>query len=448
MLPRILITFDHIPIVGKVELQDKYNKFYWNDDIIDTYTDILNKYIFDKKFIKKEDFNKLSGKSTEKFILSSCMKASNPMESLPYYLKNSVDKVIKVSNAFCKMYEMCFLDDIDQVIKNHSIEEKKLNIMFLAEAPGQFVLAMIYYIGNHYPNMLDENLLEYNCTTLPIDEELALKDIYSIIANNLDKWFFMDHTRSEDTIEMIKKFGRASFDIVTGDIGLPAEAGIELENFIYLEELGQFISACALLKNKGVAVLKMFNIKFYGTACILRLAIGLFEKVKIFKPFTSRQSNNECYFILTNFKKELFDPLYDPLINILDEEKKFKIKWIDENKGLYIKYKSFLSTDNFSDLMVENLRTIHRCQYLRSVPYWRNAFITYLNIENTDQSIKSIMTKIFRESNKNIKKYPLMWKDMFPLHSLGEKFYIFTNFKPNDIKNTSLKSNKSSRKKY
>lgn len=266
---------------------------------------------------------------------SAISRATCPWASVARTARTMVDRGIPCTNAFTKMYEMCFDTEVGELIREHAATLRPLRVACLAEAPGTFPLAIAYYLGRIQPLMLDPipgapteaHRYTYRCTTLPPTEveRKALTDQYSLIGRNVDKWFMMDHTSVADTVRMGMELGEGTYDLVTGDIGKPIYTVAVTDRELFLEQFGQFVSALILLRDGGVACLKMFKSLEFGQISMLHVAVALFGRVRWFKPRTSHTSNRETYWILSGFHRSAFTapgvtgaaPLRESLLGIL-----------------------------------------------------------------------------------------------------------------------------------
>lgn len=446
MLPQLDFTFAHIPLEGSVFPLDHDFEFPWYDSVrkLPLYNIEKNEALIhddyspswtedDRKAIPLSDW-----RYRQRKILSSCVQAYNPWSGVSRELRKRVDRGVPVSNAFCKMYEMCHVEEVRTLLNSHGNSGQQLNVTFLAEAPAMFPIAIMYYLGNHFPMLLGLNGFQYHCTTLPFDEEKALPDQFELMGANMSPWHFMDHTSSEDTRRMIITLGVGSMDMVTGDIGKGTPTWNTAERDIFREELGQFVAACALLKPNGLAILKMFSVREYSTACILRLAIGLFEQVRIFKPLTSRPSNIETYWIMKGFKRNLFDatPMLESLLQVMDdasvtlEETRKKFAGSADPELIVPHYRGFLSEDNFQPVLVDKILRVLTNQHLHNRAFLWQGVIELENWRCQKGEVFDIQVSIMRSLQRFTSPYVEGWLAMFPIDKLGAIIYKLTGIDP------------------
>ena len=422
-MPRLDVVYPHSPLQGAISTKSDMKEFDWPE---------LSKYPqYDEKFMQSLVSAELPKGGVPRYepevwiqrqrdILSGCLQAHNPWAGVSRKISKQLDRGLPITNAYCKMVEMCYVPEVAALLKRHCEDDVGLNpcgggtplkATFLAEAPALFPVAVAYYIGNRYPAFLKTGKFVYDGTTLPL--EAGLSDQYQFIERNKDKWTFMDHTSVADTRMMIEKLGRGSRDLVTGDIGKPITTWESCERNLYREELGQFISACALLREGGVAIVKMFTAKDVATACILRTAIAIFDTVRVFKPRISRPNNLETYWIMAGFKKILFDPLLDPLLDVLAAAKPDS------------RYPAFLPQACFPPAFEERLRRMLMGQHLRTLPFFRLGVALYEEKRESMEEPYAIQVGEMRRLAPEYEPFVDEWIHSYGPHLMGETHYQF-----------------------
>ena len=336
MLPQLRITFEHLPLPdGKIRFPDANPppEFPWY--AVTSKFD-LEMYLVTKKIIADKIAAKGGGETEVpdspakvlsrqlKWICSNCRTAYNAYQHLARFLSPLLDVNAPVSNAFTKMIELCYEPVVSAKLRSYAESGRPLRIICLAEAPGTFPIAIMYWLANKYPRYVEARSFEYHCTSLEppatpsgADEE-PLGDTYDLISADPKKWTFMDHTSASDTRRMYDKLGKQKCPFVTGDIELSPSRWEASESELFRIDLGQFIGACTLLEDNGMAVLKGFAPGGKSSLGILRLAMGFFDSVIIHKPRSSRMNNNEVYLILIGFKVDRFEPRCEELLQLMD----------------------------------------------------------------------------------------------------------------------------------
>ena len=114
------------------------------------------------------------------------------------------------------------------------------------------------------------------------------------------------------------RIGINSSHIITGDGGFDFSVDYNMQEF-YAQKLifSQVLGALKIQKKGCHFVCKIFDNHTYVTNEILFILMTLYDKVNIFKPYTSRTANSEKYIICRGFKG--IDSFYlFELNNILD----------------------------------------------------------------------------------------------------------------------------------
>lgn len=91
----------------------------------------------------------------------------------------------------------------------------------------------------------------------------------------------------------------------------------------------QIIAAIKCQRINGTFICKFFDINLYFTAEMLYLLYTVYDKITIYKPFTSRIANSEKYIICNNFRGISKD-LLDNLFNVLNEWNEYKSETINQ----------------------------------------------------------------------------------------------------------------------
>lgn len=308
MLPITNTVFKHNPLKNaKVKILDGKDEYKLD----------ISKKMFDEFLIagmKQEDYRPTKNPERNIYIQSIGMisKIFTPLEHSRKMLQQIL-RDYRISNAWQKLYEiLTIVPEITNLIKNSN----KLYSAHIAEFPGSFIPSTRYFIEKNNPKLLDN--WDWIGTTLDpfndSDNNTALSDYYHLYRDNKDHWRFVDCTKEEDIEKLVDEFSKNTmsvngdhepfFDLVTGDIGIDVERSWKFkEHELHLFDVGQLITAMAILREGGYTILKLFNTHFEAGICMLRLACGLFETVRIMKPYTSRLINEECYWVCSGFKR-------------------------------------------------------------------------------------------------------------------------------------------------
>ena len=149
MMPKINMMFDHLPIAGEICPLNENAEFKWENEInsLPLYNDELDKIIAHDKYPPTWTEDRIKStplddwKSRQKRLFTACFQASNPWAGVARELRRRLDQNAPITNAFCKMYEMCFIDEVRSILDEHGRKGIMLKATFLAEAPALFPIA-------------------------------------------------------------------------------------------------------------------------------------------------------------------------------------------------------------------------------------------------------------------------------------------------------------------
>lgn len=294
------------------KIHDNWNKYY-----SDSLTMDINYNVFEN-----EDGNKLIKKISEGYA-----------RGVSAYIMKNYKLGFKISNGFCKLWEMFHL------VKDLFPLKQNPKIFFVAEAPGQWIFCSnLYYFFNYIKkNPGKPGAIDWFATTLnPHNKENIAKygpnifsDNYGFMKKYKEKWVFGkddtgDITKSENqrwSRNKAKELGH--IDLITGD------AGTDTKDPLIFQKL-DFAEVCmvaSLSSIGGNCVIKHF-LSYIRATPITYNAFGslvnylylyylMFDEVKFVKPLTSNPNSGEFYVIGKGFKG-ISDSDYDKLMTILD----------------------------------------------------------------------------------------------------------------------------------
>ena len=209
---------------------------------------------------------------------------------------HSVSCITPLSRSYYKMIEICNTFNL--------IEERKpMKTFHLAEGPGGFIEALCDLSKNtnnvHYGMTLIEpsnkNVPGWESTTAFLESHPNVI-IESGVTNN------GDITCPKNLMYCYQKY-KGSMDLITADAGIDYSFDFTLQeqtsaNLI----MCQIALGCAMLKNGGTFILKMFDISTSISVDMLYFLSLAFNTVYMFKPNTSRFANSERYIICQGFR--------------------------------------------------------------------------------------------------------------------------------------------------
>lgn len=260
-------------------------------------------------------------------VSSSCNKYDGLRGRFGYISKQFGGEI--VTNAWMKMYE-CMSVIHPQIKKN----SKSFSSFHVAEAPGNFVLAVNHYMKDHFPNTEWEwNANSYKDLYKPefeYDEEGNryrqkhtdyLVDSYGLMKKYPDNWKYgIDGDGDITSPGNIKSFAsEISADFVTSDVKyVPPDNNYDEEEWQNIPvQLGHLLIALTTLKKGGSMMLKEFTYFEAPKMSHLYLAACCFKKLMVVKPVTSKAANSEVYLFGIDFKDNLDKDKIDKLMNIM-----------------------------------------------------------------------------------------------------------------------------------
>ncbi len=241
-----------------------------------------------------------------------------------------------VTNAWLKMFElMVFLEPMLSKL-NKSKKNRGFKSLHIAEAPGNFMLAINHKLHTEYPSIEWEWLANsyrqlYYARGSNRDQEYNthyLPDQYGLINQYPDRWIFGadgdgDITSPANLIsfsqEVKEKFGGA-LHFMTSDVKyVPLDVNFDEEERINIPvHLGHLICALMCLSKGGTMILKEFTLFEASSVSMLYIMSYCFKQLKIVKPETSRPANSEIYVVGIDYKKNLTPIQMDKLMNVMN----------------------------------------------------------------------------------------------------------------------------------
>lgn len=227
-----------------------------------------------------------------------------------------------VTNAWLKMYELCHLLEPNWArIEKTKTREKsaRLNTLLLAEAPGNFIIAMNHYMQMEHRSIAWDWLANSYRDPVIRDRDQRgetgyLGDTYGLMSAFPDRWLYgpdcdgditsVNNIRGFRASMMARGWSDGAADVVTSDVKyVPDPPNYDEEELTNRAvQTGHFIASLACLKPKGTAILKEFSHLEGSSVAQLYLAGFYFQNVRIVKPLTSKGPNSETYLLLEGFK--------------------------------------------------------------------------------------------------------------------------------------------------
>lgn len=273
-----------------ISLQKANIKFENNES--DSQSHIYDNVLYDKYMLLSKMYD------DDNFLIEHSKEITNithPFEIIRTKIKSTfVNKEMKITNAFMKMYEMLYFLTFE--LKCLEINNT-LTMYDIAGAPGMFVFATEKFLSKYFKNT---NLDWYSCSLFSLNSENdsnTLCDTYGLYQNNNERYQQCDVLKVSDLQNIINK--QQKYYLVTGDIGIYHEDDWnKLQEETHLDlQYGQMILGLNIVQENGILILKMYSFATYESIYLLDLLTNFFETVYITKPYTSRLLNSESYII-------------------------------------------------------------------------------------------------------------------------------------------------------
>lgn len=304
-----------------VEFKKDFVDYIYSYDKLIKLKNLLNK---EKKSLDK--INDSSNNIANFFRLTNCFR--------PYdLLRGSQGKLVQeygaeiVTNAWLKMYEnTIFLDEILEKINKS--QNKVFNSIHLAEAPGNFILAINHYIKTNHPTIQWNWRANSYKNLYEKDKNIYyLNDAYGLMKKYQDKWMYgADGDGDITSISNIYSFQQdISADIKHNIHLITSDVKYQPKNINYNEEenynipvhMGHILCTLTLLSKGGVMILKEFTFFESSSISLLYLLYNCFKQLLIVKPETSKKANSEVYVVGIGYKNNLSKIQIDRLFNIM-----------------------------------------------------------------------------------------------------------------------------------
>lgn len=223
------------------------------------------------------------------------------------YRKKNISSVAPVSRSYFKFREIFY--DFNMKIENIN------TVCNLAEAPGGFIESLIHLSGGKKIIIYANSLLSKD-KSIPIwnnkIKRYKINTLYGM-KNNGDICDF------NNIISMIYRIGRNTCELVTGDGGFDysSDYSNQEKNSLRLIRCEIFL-ALNIQKVGGNFICKIFDTFHIETIKLLNILNLSYEKVYLYKPRTSRNSNSEKYIVCLNYKgydKDIVNMMCQGIIN-------------------------------------------------------------------------------------------------------------------------------------
>lgn len=284
-----------------------------------------------------------------------------------------------VTNAWLKMYEnMHYLEPyLEKISKNSDV----FNTFHVAEAPGNFILAINHFLKTKYPN-IQWHWLASTYREL-YGKSGYLGDTYGLIKKYPQNWVFgADGDGDITSISNLRSFQQSVLrhfkdkaDFFTSDVKfVPTEYDYnEEENINVPVHLGHLLCAMLCLKKGGIMMLKEFTFFEAPSVSFLYLMECSFDKVMITKPTTSRNANSEVYIFGIGYRDNLTDIQMNHLLNIMNYIR---------NLNTSIGSPSIFVKENIPKKFVEQIVELSKKIIIRQIPAIQKNYELFIQYEH------------------------------------------------------------------
>ena len=235
-------------------------------------------------------------------------KFLNPYELIHitsnYQRKNSIAEYNPISRSFFKMIEMIYEFNLCS-------SNKKMYISNLAEGPGGFMEAILYYRQNSN-DVIGGITLKSNKNTVPNWEKVSyIFNKYKNIDTFYGNLYYINTIK-----KYIKTFNNNKVDLITADAGFDYSQNFNSQEVLSHRIIfSEIITALLLQKKGGTFICKIFDTFHILTLKFIYLIYCFYNEVYLYKPNTSRKANSEKYIVAKKFKG-VDKKILDNLINI------------------------------------------------------------------------------------------------------------------------------------
>lgn len=256
--------------------------------------------------------------------------------------KYSISKLKPISRAFFKLIEIFNLIGFDV--------NEDINTFHLAEGPGGFIEATLYYRKNRNDNYYGMTLISDDNNIPGWDKGkhfIQTNPNVSILkgADKTGNLYSLDNYK-----ECVDKF-KNSMNLITADGGFDFSIDFTTQETIATRLIfTEIIYAVTMQKPGGTFILKIFDIFNKATLDMVYFLSVLYEKVIICKPNTSRTANSEKYLICQNFlldNSDSYIPKFTDLLNNLKNNENMSIASILDF-DINCRFKTFIEEVNIN----------------------------------------------------------------------------------------------------
>jgi 23S rRNA U2552 (ribose-2'-O)-methylase RlmE/FtsJ len=359
--------------IKKNGFKDTYSRFLSQPQISNVFNIFIHKtkdkmsFVNDPKY-KNKNFYHVTNPFEHTITNSEKEKLDIASYSKLYFKIGETSKVPIVSRAFYKLWEMLIMFDLFPKTTGPIVSAH------LAEAPGSFVQALIFFRekfykssdyskDSHYVISIDDN----GISGIPSFKKEFRKE-YSRVKIYEQDGGDLTNTKS---IEKFVKFSSKA-NLVTADGGFIWKDENFQEQEAYRLVLGEIITALKIQADGGSFILKLFEMYTNISIKMISVLSSVYQEVYITKPLTSRPSNSERYIVCKGFKG------IDPIVIKSMEELLERIN-SNELQGMFL---SSILPEYTIDIKTKYVTNISSILLSNTQHESINKMITYINSGN------------------------------------------------------------------
>nr|CAI5820029.1 unnamed protein product [Callosobruchus analis] len=379
------------------------------------------KWLIPELQTKKKELNKVKG-LLSKYKIKVWSKHTASRDPAGFVIKNLQETVQPelLTQAWCKFFEML---GHFPIVSEAVLKERHLNSLHLCEAPGAFVCSLNHYLVSKN----DDVQWNWMATTLnPNHEGNELNQMIPddrFLRFTLSNWNFGEDflgdicSRSNYEHLVSHPFCKQKIMLVTADgsVDCMKDPG-EQERHVEHLHLCETVTALGILNKGGSLVLKIFTMFEDSTICLIYLLTCIFEKVRVFKPCTSKSGNSEVYIINLGFSGiDCTSELFQDLLQCFTNQEIYKTK----------------SMFNLEQLPGEFLTDVLKCSEFFMKKQISTILDNIYHFENrTSSNIYILKMQI---ADMYFKLYDPKWipiyKRLVPATNVGDSWRIYNTFR-------------------
>lgn len=360
----------------------------------------------------KLDFT-LSNKNINKnyALITNITRDCEKLRSYNGHIKSMYNGEI-VTNAWLKMYELSYIL-LTPLLKNKT----SINTFHLAEAPGNFLLAINHFIKVNYPDITWNWIANsYNINFYKNNKYFG--DSYNLKKLYPDNWDFGcdkdgDITSVENIQYYNRKYGKKNIQFITSDAKCVKDyINFDNEELINIPvHTSQIINSLLLINKGGNIVLKHFTFFESQSLCLITLVKIFFERVFIIKPISSKPANSETYLACTNCIKKPTKVQQNKLLNYLNY-----IRFLNTEYGCPSLFKNCHSNEFINEII-----NISKKICDRQMTYIDNNLAMYYMYKDVE------LSKIWNDMRNKHTSTITTWINTFDIKPLDDKYKMLKN---------------------